>query len=206
MLDIARRTGGAVEDVNDEQIVDAIKLLARTEGIFAETAGGVTVGVTRKLIENGLLDPALTTVVLNTGDGLKTLDAVALGPPGLTATIRPYAWTPSRHGVAAQPAALTRAPDRRHSMSVNVRIPTILRTYTGGKAEVPPRARPSPRSSADLEKNHTGIGARVLDDQGKLRRFVNVYVNDDDVRFEQGLETATPDGAGVSIIPAVAGG
>ncbi len=61
-----------MEDVNDEQVVDAIKLLARTEGIFAETAGGVTVGVTRKLIENGVLDPALTTVVLNTGDGLKT--------------------------------------------------------------------------------------------------------------------------------------
>ncbi|TGA87346.1 threonine synthase [Streptomyces palmae] len=88
VLDIARRTGGAVEDVNDEQIVDAIKLLARTEGIFAETAGGVTVGVTRKLIEAGLLDPALTTVVLNTGDGLKTLDAVA-PTTGPSAIIRP---------------------------------------------------------------------------------------------------------------------
>lgn len=86
VLDIARRTGGAVEDVTDEEIVDAIRLLARTEGIFAETAGGVTVGVTRKLIESGLLDPSLTTVVLNTGDGLKTLDAVAAGP---TVTIRP---------------------------------------------------------------------------------------------------------------------
>ncbi|MCD9592722.1 threonine synthase [Streptomyces sp. 8ZJF_21] len=88
VLDIARRTGGAVEDVNDEQIVDAIKLLARTEGIFAETAGGVTVGVTRKLIEDGLLDPSLTTVVLNTGDGLKTLDAVA-PTTGPSAIIRP---------------------------------------------------------------------------------------------------------------------
>ncbi|GAA0489458.1 threonine synthase [Streptomyces stramineus] len=86
VLDIARRTGGAVEDVTDAEIVDAIRLLARTEGIFAETAGGVTVGVTRKLIDSGALDPALTTVVLNTGDGLKTLDAVAAGP---TATIRP---------------------------------------------------------------------------------------------------------------------
>ncbi|PRH76926.1 threonine synthase [Streptomyces solincola] len=88
VLDIARRTGGAVEDVTDEQVVDAIKLLARTEGIFAETAGGVTVGVTRKLIEAGVLDPSLTTVVLNTGDGLKTLDAVA-DTTGPTATIRP---------------------------------------------------------------------------------------------------------------------
>ncbi|WP_138960402.1 threonine synthase [Streptomyces sp. YIM 121038] len=88
VLDIARRTGGAVEDVTDEQVVDAIKLLARTEGIFAETAGGVTVGVTRKLIEAGLIDPSLTTVVLNTGDGLKTLDAVAATSQA-TATIRP---------------------------------------------------------------------------------------------------------------------
>ncbi|MER0242633.1 threonine synthase [Streptomyces sp. HSW2009] len=88
VLDITRRTGGAVEDVNDQQVVDAIKLLARTEGIFAETAGGVTVGVTQKLIETGQLDPALTTVVLNTGDGLKTLDAVA-PTTGPTATIKP---------------------------------------------------------------------------------------------------------------------
>jgi threonine synthase len=88
VLDIARRTGGAIEDVTDEQCVDAIKLLARTEGIFAETAGGVTVGVLKKLIENGQLDPAAETVVLNTGDGLKTLDAVA-ETTGPTATIKP---------------------------------------------------------------------------------------------------------------------
>ncbi|QDY77477.1 threonine synthase [Streptomyces qinzhouensis] len=88
VLDIARRTGGAVEDVTDEQVVEGIKLLARTEGIFAETAGGVTVGVAKKLLEAGVLDPAATTVVINTGDGLKTLDAVA-ATSGPTATIRP---------------------------------------------------------------------------------------------------------------------
>ncbi|WP_031509473.1 threonine synthase [Streptomyces megasporus] len=88
VLDIARRTGGAVEDVDDARIVEAIKLLARTEGVFAETAGGVTVGVTKKLIEDGVLDPSLTTVVLNTGDGLKTLDAVA-PTTGPSAIIRP---------------------------------------------------------------------------------------------------------------------
>jgi len=77
VLDIARRTGGAVEDVSDAEVVDSIRLLARTEGIFAETAGGVTVGVLRKLLASGQLDPTLETVVLNTGDGLKTLDAVA---------------------------------------------------------------------------------------------------------------------------------
>lgn len=91
-------------------------------------------------------------------------------------------------------------------MSVTVRIPTILRTYTGGQAEVPAQGATLSEVLSDLEKNHAGIAARVLDDDGKLRRFVNVYVNDDDVRFADGLATATPDGAGVSIIPAVAGG
>ncbi|NJP28545.1 threonine synthase [Microbispora sp. SCL1-1] len=88
VLDIARRTGGAVEDVTDEEIVDAIRLLARTEGVFAETAGGVTVGVLRKLVREGRLDPDAETVVLNTGDGLKTLDAVAEHARP-TAVIRP---------------------------------------------------------------------------------------------------------------------
>ncbi len=88
VLDIARRTGGAVEDVTDPEIVAAIKLLASTEGIFAETAGGVTVGVLKKLVETGQLDPELETVVLNTGDGLKTLDVIA-DDARPTAVIRP---------------------------------------------------------------------------------------------------------------------
>ncbi|MFI6602298.1 threonine synthase [Nonomuraea sp. NPDC050536] len=88
VLDIARRTGGAVEDVTDPEIVEAIRLLASTEGIFAETAGGVTVGVLKKLVENGTLDPEAETVVLNTGDGLKTLDAVS-DDAQPTAVIRP---------------------------------------------------------------------------------------------------------------------
>ncbi|WP_037608343.1 MoaD/ThiS family protein [Streptacidiphilus rugosus] len=91
-------------------------------------------------------------------------------------------------------------------MSVNVRIPTILRTYTGGSAEVKAEGATLAEVIKDLEANHAGIAARLLDDNGKLRRFVNVYVNEDDVRFADGLETATPEGAGVSIIPAVAGG
>ena len=82
VLDVVRRTGGVVADVDDEDVVINIQRLARTEGIFAETAGGVTVGVTAKLIKEGLLDPAAETVVINSGDGLKTLDAVAdrVGP------------------------------------------------------------------------------------------------------------------------------
>lgn len=91
-------------------------------------------------------------------------------------------------------------------MSVTVRIPTILRTYTGGRAEVTAEGATLAEVLADLDARHQGIGARVLDEQGRLRRFVNVYVNDEDVRFAEGLKTATPDGVGVSIIPAVAGG
>ncbi|MDX6744965.1 MoaD/ThiS family protein [Actinocorallia sp. A-T 12471] len=91
-------------------------------------------------------------------------------------------------------------------MSVSVRIPTILRTYTGGESEVKATGDTLREVIADLETNYTGISARVLDDTGKLRRFVNVYVGDEDVRFEQGLDTPTPAGVQVSIIPAVAGG
>jgi threonine synthase len=76
VLDTVRRTGGAVEDVSDEEVVAGIRLLARTEGIFAETAGGVTVATAKKLIDTGQLDPDTETVLLITGDGLKTLDAI----------------------------------------------------------------------------------------------------------------------------------
>ncbi|MFB4311921.1 threonine synthase [Actinomadura sp. GTD37] len=77
VLDVARRTNGAVEDVTDTEVVEGIRLLARTEGIFGETAGGVTVATLRKLIGAGTLDPSAETVIINSGDGLKTLDAVA---------------------------------------------------------------------------------------------------------------------------------
>ncbi|WP_020386972.1 threonine synthase [Kribbella catacumbae] len=82
VLDVARRTGGVIEDVSDEEVVEGIQLLARTEGIFTETAGGVTVATLKKLIETGQLDPEAETVIINSGDGLKTLDAVAdrVGP------------------------------------------------------------------------------------------------------------------------------
>ena len=91
-------------------------------------------------------------------------------------------------------------------MSVTVRIPTILRTYTEGASEVPAAGGTLAEVLDDLEANHTGIKARVLDDAGEIRRFVNVYVGNDDVRFLEGLSSPTPDGIQISIIPAVAGG
>ena len=87
-LDAVRRTGGAIADVDDDEIRDGIELLARTTGIFAETAGGVVVATLRKLIAAGALDPAEQTVIYNTGDGLKTLDAVA-GRQAPTVTVKP---------------------------------------------------------------------------------------------------------------------
>src|SRR5689334_13351376 len=87
-LEAVRRTGGWMDDVTDDEIRDGIRLLARTTGVFAETAGGVTVAVLRKLVAAGKLDPDTETVVFNTGEGLKTLDAIAevVGP---THRVRP---------------------------------------------------------------------------------------------------------------------
>lgn len=88
----------------------------------------------------------------------------------------------------------------------SVRIPTILRTYTGGSSEVTASGDTLSAVLDDLEASYPGIRSRVLDDAGELRRFVNVYVGNEDVRFLDGLATATPEGAQISIIPAVAGG
>ena len=87
-LDAVRRTGGAMGHVSDQQVVDGIRLLAQTEGVFAETAGGVTVATLKQLLEQGTIDPDAETVLYNTGDGLKTLDAVS-GAVGPDATIAP---------------------------------------------------------------------------------------------------------------------
>jgi threonine synthase len=86
VLDIARATGGAVEEVTDDEIREGIVLLARTEGVFTETAGGTTTAVLKKLVDTGQLDTSLETVIINTGHGLKTLDAVS-GQVGPRATI-----------------------------------------------------------------------------------------------------------------------
>jgi threonine synthase len=87
-LDAVRRTGGAIADVTDDEIRAGIALLARTTGVFAETAGGVVVATLRKLLAAGALDPAAETVIYNTGDGLKTLDAIA-ARHAPTVTVRP---------------------------------------------------------------------------------------------------------------------
>ncbi|MET9268970.1 ubiquitin-like small modifier protein 1 [Kribbella sp. NPDC003557] len=91
-------------------------------------------------------------------------------------------------------------------MSVSVRVPTILRPYTQGVSEVSAEGTTLTEVLDSLDASYPGIKGRVLDDAGELRRFVNVYVDDDDVRFAEGLQTTIKDGGQVSIIPAVAGG
>ncbi len=90
-------------------------------------------------------------------------------------------------------------------MAIEVRIPTILRTYTGGAKAVEGAGATLEELFGDLESRHAGLRDRLVD-SGALRRFVNVYVNDEDVRFLGGLETAVKDGDTVTVLPAVAGG
>jgi len=91
-------------------------------------------------------------------------------------------------------------------MAVKVRIPTTLRTLTAGASEVQVEGATVGDVIANLEAAHPGFRDRLLDENGEMRRFVNVFVADDDVRFMDKLATAVPDGETVSIIPAVAGG
>ncbi|MBK6762655.1 MAG: MoaD/ThiS family protein [Micrococcales bacterium] len=90
-------------------------------------------------------------------------------------------------------------------MAIDVQIPTILRTYTGGEKTVSAEGATLADLVADLDEKFPGIRDRVVDDAG-LRRFVNVYLNDEDVRFLDGLGTSLSDGDSVTILPAVAGG
>jgi molybdopterin converting factor small subunit len=91
-------------------------------------------------------------------------------------------------------------------MATTVRIPTALRTLTGGAGEVTADGSTVGEVLKSLDANHPGFGERIFDDTGSLRRFVNVFVADEDIRFLDGLSTPVAEGQAVSIIPAVAGG
>jgi sulfur-carrier protein len=90
-------------------------------------------------------------------------------------------------------------------MTINVRIPTPLRTLTGGKDEVPAKGSNVREVIDDLERNYPGLKERLCDDKG-VRRFVNIYQNEEDIRFLDGLDTALKDGDSISVVPAIAGG
>jgi molybdopterin synthase sulfur carrier subunit len=91
-------------------------------------------------------------------------------------------------------------------MAVKVRIPTPLRKITGGSDEVTAEGGTVAEIIDDLEKNYPGLRERICEADGKLRRFVNLYLNDEDIRFKNNLETEIADSDELSIIPAIAGG
>ena len=91
-------------------------------------------------------------------------------------------------------------------MNVRVRVPTPLRKFTQGSDEVDANGATVSAMLDDLEQNHPGIKERIMDENGKVRRFVNVYVNGDDIRFLKNVDTALKDGDSISIVPAIAGG
>jgi len=91
-------------------------------------------------------------------------------------------------------------------VTASVRVPTILRTYTGGEKAVEASGDTLDAVITDLDSQHAGLRARLVADDGGLHRFVNVYVDDEDVRFLGGLQTPVRDGQTVTILPAVAGG
>lgn len=91
-------------------------------------------------------------------------------------------------------------------MAVTVRIPTPLRTYTKDKGEVEANGKTVRELVQDLEKNFPGLGGRLVDEKGAVRRYVNLFLNDEDVRFQQALDTPVKDGDRLALVPAIAGG
>ena len=192
-LDLARRTGGSMDAVSDDEIRAGIRLLAETTGVFTETAGGVTTAVLAKLAARGDIDPDERVVLVITGEGLKTLDAVR--------------GTFETHTIA-RPSRLRggRAPAGRRSDVGVVKIPTQLRSAAGGESETVLDGATVQEVLNGLFARHEELRARISDDDGSLRRFVNVYLAGEDIRFLDGLDTPVADGAELTILPAVAGG
>jgi threonine synthase len=197
VLDELRRHGGDCGSVADEEILECIELLARTEGIFAETAGGVTIASLRQMIERGSIDREKSIVAIISGHGLKTLGRRRRERDGDRDDQPVTGIGPSRFGPASLGGVV---------VSVVVRLPSQLRSLVGGAGEVSVEATTVREAIWAVEEGHPGLATRVLDDQGSLRRFVNVFVADEDVRFLNGLDTPVVPGQTVSLVPAVAGG
>ena len=199
-LDLARRSGGSVDSVTDDEIREGIRLLAQTTGIFTETAGGVTTAMLRKLAERGDIGAGERVVLVITGDGLKTLDAVR---GTSTATRSTPASSRSRQPCPGRPSAPCNLPDPhdRHGQDSHPaaeRHERRLETSVAGATTVG-------EVLDGLYDRYDGLRERIAED-GDLRRFVNVYVGGEDIRFLDGLETSVEDGDEVTILPAVAGG
>ena len=191
-VDLARATGGSVDAVSDDEIRAGIRLLAETTGIFTETAGGVTTATLAKLAERGDIGRDERVVVYITGDGLKTLDAVR----GQLRGGRDPAELRGLRGRAGSPRL----------MAVTIKLPTQLRAVAGGAAEASADGSTVGEVLEGLYAQHGELRDRIAGEDGELRRFVNVYLKGEDIRFLDGLATPVADGDEVTILPAVAGG
>ena len=193
-LDTIRRTGGSCAAVTDDEVIDAIHLLARTEGIFAETAAWRD---HRHPGQAGRLGghPARRA---GGGPGHGPRPEDGGGPDRRDRPQRHHRPYPGRVRRCHQP--------RGDRVSLTVRIPTQLRTLTGGAGEVQVDGSTVGEALKALDAAHPGLADRLFDDTGELRRFVNVFLADEDVRFLDGLQTPITPGQTLSIVPAVAGG
>jgi molybdopterin converting factor small subunit len=127
-----------------------------------------------------------------------------LGPPArVTGHVARLRRGSVRHSLGS-PASAARTEEA--AMSVTVRVPPVFRTMTGGQSSVSVEGTTVSEVLANLDAAHPGFSDKLLGDDGKLVRYVNVFVDDDDVRFMDGLDTPVPDGVTVSIMQAVAGG
>jgi threonine synthase len=209
-LKTIRESGGGAEDVTDEEIIQGMKLLARTEGIFTETAGGVTVGVTKKLIEQGVIPRDESILISITGNGLKTQEAIQdeVGRPIIIEAKL------SEFEKIGSPKQKERGQNSDHGikflkeveMGVHVRIPSPLKKLAGGQDIIDATGRTVGEVLQWLTDTYPGLRERLRDEKGEVRRFINIYVNDEDIRFIQNLETPLKEGDQLSIIPAIAGG
>ena len=191
-VELANATGGVIESVTDDEIRAGVRLLAETTGIFTETAGGVTTAVLAKLAAAGTIDPDERVVAYITGDGLKTLDVVrdTFTVTEIAPSVDEFESAFARGGV----------------MAVKVKLPTQLREAAGNQAEAQVEGSTVGEALSSLYDQHGELRTRMSDDGGGLRRFVNVYLGGEDIRFLDGLDTPVADGDELTILPAVAGG
>ena len=190
--------GGSIDSVTDDEIRAGIALLAETTGVFTETAGGVTTAVLTKLAERGDIDRHERVVLVITGDGLKTLDAVR----GLVHDATRSSPRSSRSRRATPTPRPGSRPDVGHGQDPDP-------AAGGGRGRQRGRGRAGRpwREVLDAALRALRRAARPdLRRDRALRRFVNVYVGGEDIRFLDGLETPVADGGEVTILPAVAGG
>ena len=189
-VQLASESGGSIEAIEDVTTAEAIREVARLEGIYPETAGGVTLAAAAAARRRGVIKPGDEVVALLTGNGLKTPDArwlgatvgtldggrVGPGQPGLTPVIRP------------EPVGVRSVAGRRRGMST-VRIPPTLRTATGGEKRVEVEGATVRDCVSALVAAHPGLEAQLIGQDGDLNPFVNAFLNDTDIRHLEGLDT-----------------